>query len=360
MRTDLSRRTALSRFLLLSAVAAGALAMAPRAAHAQSAPTTKHAQARFREGMRLFERGEVASACRAFEESYDEAPAPGTLYNLGACHEKQGQLAKAYRELDELASRAQEANLADKATLVRARADALVPRLAQVTLVHRADARADVTTVSLDGDPLLAAVWHKPFYVDPGPHGFVFVHADGAAVTRTTPSLRAGDKQTVEMDDPPPAASSAVSPPAAASAPAARGATTSTPPASDAIPSSSDGNGGKRVASYVVGGTGVALVAAGAVLGLRAIGKRNDASNLCPGGACTLPATPADALALRHDAKVAGTFATVGFAAGGAALATAVFLFVTSGHRSERAAPATSLLPSAGPGGASVTLVTSF
>jgi hypothetical protein len=347
------------RFSLLAAGAliATAATLLPSSARAENAatPAVKHAQARFREGMRLFQRGEIGSACRAFEESYDEDPAPGTLYNLGACHEKEGQIARAYREWDELAARALEAKLKDNAALVRARADALVPRLAQVTLVHRADARSDVTSVRLDGDALLASVWRKPFYVDPGQHGFVFVHADGTSLTRTTSSLRAGDKQSLEMEDPPATPAVAAIPPTPAATPS--------PPSAPAVgvdtPASSS-TSGTRIAGVVVGGAGVALLAVGAVFGLRAIGKRNDASDLCPGGQCTAPNTPADAYALRHDAKVAGTFSTVGFIAGGAALGTAVLLFVAGAPKTESAAPTTSLVPSVGPGGASFTLQRTF
>jgi len=80
-----------------------------------------------------------------------------------------------------------------------------------------------------------------------------------------------------------------------------------------------------RATSIVVGGTGVAALAAGALLGLHASSVWNDARATCAGGA----ADQCSGQGVKHGGE-AGTFAdaaTVTLAAGGAALAAGVVLW---------------------------------
>ncbi len=315
-----------------------ASALAPGQAFAQ--PATSAAPSRpapvtvavdhFKEAVDLFGRGETAAACRKFEQSYAEGAAPGTLYNMAVCHEREGRVADAYREYDDLASRALAFGLTAKAATVRARADTLLPKLSRVDLVHRSDAVAAITGIIVDGTPFLAEVWEKPLYLAPGRHVIGIQHADGVSVTRTTAVLVAGRAQRIEMEDPAPPR-----------------------PRETAV------NTKKRVASYVTGGAGVAFVAAGAVLGALAISKKNDFDALCPDNGCRTPGDKTTAVSDRGTARTEAALSTVGFAVGGAALATAVYLLVTS----REAAPVTAawnVTPATDGHGAGVLLGRSF
>jgi tetratricopeptide (TPR) repeat protein len=70
------------------------LAARPRAASAGDPPA---AQALFKQGRDAAKRGDHATACEKFAESYRLDPAPGTLLNLGDCKERLGMLASAWQ-----------------------------------------------------------------------------------------------------------------------------------------------------------------------------------------------------------------------------------------------------------------------
>ena len=279
-----------------------------------AAPGAAPAQRHFVEAMRLFQRGEVASACRTFETSYDEEPAPGTLYNLAICHEKEGHLAEAYREFDELATRAAEQKLVEKAKAVRDRADALAPRLGILHLVHRADARADVSGLTLDGQSLPMDSWRRPVLVDPKKHVLVVQHTNGVAVTRSIDAVAAGQSLTIEMEDPPRVM-------------AAEAAPSAFPTSSIATAPAAPRHQGLRRAAYVTGGIGAALLVAGGVAGIVALSKKSTLDGECPDGHCMSLRT---GLTDQSAADTPATLATICFATGGAALATGIVFFLLS------------------------------
>jgi hypothetical protein len=290
---------------------------------ASTAPNAQTAgQTLFTQAMQLFEEGEVKSACRTFERSFEQDPAPGTLYNMAICHQREGLIGKAYREFDDLATRAEDQKLLDKAKAVRARAEALVTRLSILHLVHRADARGDVTGLTLDGESLPKESWRKPVFVDPGAHTLTAQHSDGVAVTREVSGLLAGQTVTLEMEDPPPVLS------------------TSQP----------EHHPTRRLAAYVTGGIGAALVLGGSVAGVVAIVKKSKVDSECDANdRCENLSGASDA---QRTGKTAATLSDIGFAAGGAALAAAVVLFVTSRDSAGPQAPAAAtLVPIADPHG---------
>lgn len=99
-----------------------------RSAHAEQAA----AEALFRDGRNLLERGDTAGACARFGASERLEPAPGTELNLAICHEKLGRLARAWQFLQQ----ALHALPSDdsRAEGARLRLAELEPRLAFMTL----------------------------------------------------------------------------------------------------------------------------------------------------------------------------------------------------------------------------------
>ncbi len=269
-------------------------------AQTPTSPDAAHAGAidHFKEAMDLFQRGEIAPACRTFERSYGEDAAPGTLYNLAICHEAEGRLADAYRELDSLAERAESSGHADKAVGLRARLQALQPRLVRVELVRRADARAEAIAVTVDEAPLLAADWKRPLYLSPAAHRVRIRRADGTEVTKVIAARQPGDAVSLELEEP-----SGPTPSELAS---------------------------RRLEGYVTGAAGLALVGAASYFGLRTFQQRDAGEALCmPDGQCPSAKAKADAYGDRGDAKTDAALSTVGFIAGGAAVAVGVALVVT-------------------------------
>ena len=105
-----------------------------------------------------------------------------------------------------------------------------------------------------------------------------------------------------------------------------------------------------HAAGIVTGGIGIALLGAGAVFGLVAKSKNDDAAKLCTGNVCNSP----DAIRLTDDAHRAATFSTVGFVAGGTAIAGGLLLYVLA--PSDKRAAAIQITPRIGPQVAGITL----
>jgi len=105
---------------------------------------------------KLFEKGRAlqaqkdwAGAVEAFEASLREEPAPGTLYNLGICHQELGKLASAYTEFNDVVAKdSNKARVAD----AKMRAKALEPRLTKFKLTIKEPVRGLV--VERDGSDI--------------------------------------------------------------------------------------------------------------------------------------------------------------------------------------------------------------
>ena len=92
-----------------------------------------------------------------------------------------------------------------------------------------------------------------------------------------------------------------------------------------------DGSGrAMRVAGLVVGGAGILTVGVGAVFGLTASSKNNDAKALCNGDACT----SRRAITLTDEASTAATASTVLVVGGGIAVVAGAALFLLAPSRS--------------------------
>jgi hypothetical protein len=81
----------------------------------------------------------------------------------------------------------------------------------------------------------------------------------------------------------------------------------------------------QRMLGLVAGGVGLVGIGLGAYFGLRTFSRWDEAQEHCTGGDCD--ATGVD---LQARAKNAGLASTIGFAAGGALLATGVVLYLTA------------------------------
>jgi hypothetical protein len=115
-----------------------------------------------------------------------------------------------------------------------------------------------------------------------------------------------------------------------------------------------------RTVSYVVGGVGLAGVVVGGIFGGLAASAKSSLADECPSNVC--PAgQPADDLA---GANSKATISTIGVAVGGAALATAIVLFIVSGKGDPKdeatPAPAAAFAPVFGPQGGGFSFNASF
>ncbi len=170
------------------------------ASHAQAPSATIEAEQLFKDGKRLMDAGDYASACEAFEGSLRKDPVVSTRLNLANCREKNQQYASAWGHFIEAARQARsnpaQANLV---TVVQERAEQLEPRLSHLIINVADEARVDGLAITRDGEPVDPAIWNRDLPVDGGRY-VVAGKAPGYEPWSTTVTVRAsGDKQSVNV-----------------------------------------------------------------------------------------------------------------------------------------------------------------
>jgi hypothetical protein len=171
---------------------------------ATPAPAPTEASRLFEAGRAALKRGDTATACGAFEQSYGLEPALGALLNLAACLEKQGKLASAWIRYNDAIAWAQRTHEADRESYGKQHALELKARVSWLALSATEDVEARV-----DGQRVHVATAPIALPVDLGHHdvsvekpGFEPFHATvevtqpGATVQQKLPPLVAKQRDT--------------------------------------------------------------------------------------------------------------------------------------------------------------------
>ncbi len=308
------------------ALALGVLLLAP-GAFAQTAPNTTGAQALFDEAKALMKAGKYDQACPKLEQSQRLDPGGGTLVALALCYEAEGKLGSAWTEWDLALSDARSAHRSDRETLALKHVQDLDKRVPRLRVV--VTSKAAGVEVTRDGGVVPSALWGTAVPVDPGQHQFeahapgkqpwtmpVQVPAEPILLDVTVPEL-ADAPAPVPVPATAPAPTPPTPPPATSPTPPV---SASPPPASPAIERSNP----MRTWAFIVGGVGVASLAAGTIFALSASSKWSDAHTVCPQVQCRSSAAVGEA----NDAGTAADLATVFFTAGGILAATSVVFFL--------------------------------
>lgn len=308
------------------------------------------ATALFDEGRKLMAAHKYNDACPKFAESQRLAPSGGTLINLAQCYEHTGQTASAWLAWKDAAARASAAGKDDAEKSALQHAAALEPTLAKLTIVIDAASNVAGLEVKRDGVALGHAEFGVPIPVDPGPHvvsAMAPKKKDWSAPVTVAPK-DAEARVTVALVDDPAAVAEAT--PAPATGPAlggaAEGASSKEPPSNPPDRPAGSSGSGLRTAGWVTAGVGAAGLALGAVFGLVAKSKNDEAlsNDGCSGSVCTGPNAKAGASA-SSDANSAATVSTVAFIAGGVVAATGLALVIFA-----PSAPGVHVTPAVGSG----------
>ncbi len=336
----------------LAIATCGVVAMQTSTAHGQSAG----AEALFRDGRALIKAGNVAAGCEKLAASEKLESSVGTLLNLGDCRERLGQTSTAwaaFRKAEAMAKRAGDDS--KRQAEARRRAEKLEPMLSNLVIqIGPGGKTTSGIVIRRDGEPLDIAVINTPVPVDPGTHTIV-AEAPGYRPFKTEVSINKGGKRYVVI----PTLEALPTPVAPTPGPIA---VTSAPPAPSAVidrepraPTEStvvyDTWSGTRKAAVVVGVIGAAAIGGGVYFGARSDDQESRANAICPGSLCG----DADGLRLNDDAQSSARTANILFIGGGAAVATAVVMWVV-GKPAER----TVLAPSVGNGELGAALVGRF
>ncbi|KYF91467.1 hypothetical protein BE17_44700 [Sorangium cellulosum] len=316
MGRSLARRATTVCALILSLAL-----LSPAAVRAQSVDPQKAlaAQALYEQASVEMDEKKYASACRKLEEVARLVPEGlGAKLTLGECYEALGKLASAWSQYALVEAMAPKVGQLERAERAAARAAALKPKLATLTIeVPEAVASTKGLAITRDGVPIGDAQWGAPLPVDAGGHEIV----------ATAPARKPWTKQVEVVID---GAQVAVAVPPL-ELEAAAGAAAPAPDAGSERP-------WQRPAAFVAMGLGAAGLAAGAVLGGLAMAKNGDSNdaNHCDAQDRCDPT----GISLRRDAVGLGNGSTAAFIVGGVLAAGGVVLLVTApstGASSERA-----------------------
>jgi len=299
--------------------------VAPRASLAQGSSDKAAAEALFEQAQALMKEGKVAEACGKFELSQRLDAGVGTLLYLADCYEQAGRYASAWATFKEAAAGARSVGQADRETLARSLAEALVPKLSHLTIRVATGAEVPGLEIRRDGQVVPQGLWGVSMPVDAGTRR-IEATAPGKQAWSTdweVPAPGTSEVVVPALTDAPVAAAAA--PPAAA----APGAGLSVAPLAPAGPEGPRGGGGgstQQTIGWVVGGIGVVALGAGGLFALQAKSKDSEAGDQCGAdGLCTAKGVELGEQA--HSAANLATYLTVG---GAVALAGGLTLVLTA------------------------------
>jgi hypothetical protein len=301
----------------------------------------------FDQAKALLTDGKVSEACRKLEESRRLDPLPGTLLNLGVCHEQEGLMASAFAELREARALAERDHRDDRVALADQHMKAIEPKISSLVLVVGPSADVPGLTLARDGSPIGRAAWGTRIPVDPGEHVLEATAPGKRSWKATVTVLSNGDVQNVtlgSLEDAPPA-------PPPPPAPAVFETPRPQPVAETQVRTSALSS--QRIAALVVGGLGVASIGVGSYFGVRAINDHD-----APGALCTTsPTCSTMSTSLNNDAGTSADVSTVTIIAGLAGLGVGTFLWVWKPSPETRAV---AVVPVLAPGRGGVELTGSF
>jgi hypothetical protein len=307
-------------------IAAVAISLLASAASAQDIAV---AEALFNSGLADMKAGKYESGCKALAESQRLDPRPGTLFTLASCESQWGHIATAvtrfrdYLALYQALPPDRKAQQGPRPKLAKAEVDKLTHEIPQLTLTLPPDAPPGVV-VKRDGDVVASAALGVALPMDPGDH-VVSTQLPGGPLWQQTITLTRRDKKSIVLEVKP--AGSGGSATSGADGSASSGAGGSGAAEEHAGP----GKSGRRVATYVIGGVGLAGLVAGGVLGGVALGKKSTFEKHCGAAIGSPDQTACDRTGIDavSAARSTGIGSTVAIAVGAAALGTALVLFLT-------------------------------
>lgn len=300
----------------------------------------------FRDGKQRMALADYAGACPLFAESFAVEPATGSLLALAACHEREGKLASAFREYNDVVQRSVVEQRADRQRVATNKASALQWKLSTLTIEPSAE--VDGLEVRLNGKLLAGGQLRSAIPLDGG-NQLVEVVAPAKKPWSTSVSL--GDSNDAKRVEVPALEDVAPEP-----APAAKLAAAPAPPHAKPNAPPSSGMSATRWAGIATLGVSAVMAVTGGVFVLRAMAKNSDSESGCYGDLCTL-----DARRDRLYARDAGNAATISFVVAGALAVSGVVLYIAGGQSSEtRANPAVTATAWVAPGTAGGALHGSF
>lgn len=274
----------------------------PQPAHAQDIAA---AEALFNKGVAEIKTGNYAVACPAIAESQKLDPRPGTQYTLAECLARWGKTASAYVAFEDFLRSVkglpanQQGRYADRVKISEDKKKELSAVIPDLKIVLPKGAPADVK-IRRDNTEITGPMLGLSLPLDPGKHKII-VEVPDKPPSEQEITIEPSEHRTLEV---------------------------SVPGMKNDEASSNDSPGkpgqGRAIATYAALGLGAAGVVVGGITGGLALGDKTTADKQCPKFTCN-----AQGFEAVERGRTMALVSTVGFAVGGAALATGVILFLT-------------------------------
>jgi hypothetical protein len=269
------------------------------------------ARAQYREAMELHRQGKIKEAVERALDAFHTAATPVTALEAGLLLVEAGRLVQARDVVRTVALMPVSPRESDKGREARQEADNLTRQLdARIPKLAIAG-RAPGVDVLLDGKPLASSGPNAWQGIDPGPHT-VTARIDEQTCETIQVTVAEGEARTVELRECRPAPSPPLPPPPRE--PVQSSPPPPAPPAGSAHP--------YRWAAIAIGGAGLAAVAIGGAVALRAKNDYDSVAGDCPPRGCS-----SDAFDVRQSARARADAASVTMGIGGAAVAAGVLLW---------------------------------
>jgi len=310
------------------------------------------AQALFDDARSLIRQQRYTEACPKLQESNRLDPGIGTLFHLADCFEQSGRIASAWAAFLDVASQAHASGQADREKAAAKRAERLESRLPRLRILVGEQNHPDGLEIRRNGMVVGPAQWGVAVPVDAGSVE-VSASAPGRQSVRRTLTMAEGQLELFELpelalEEPavepsPPARPTPVAPAEPAPVVVKRA-----PKLAPAAAPTTEVAHSRAPWIISLAGVGAVGVGVGTVYALLAKSRYEDSKADCDRDDVNV-CGPAG-IAQRSEARTRGDIATVGFAAGGAALVAAGVVWLTSGSSgpvaaSSRLSPAPTLAP---------------
>ena len=173
---------------------AGSASAGPKDKDKPSAPEQAQADRYFKSGVQLFKEGKYSEALAEFTRAYEIAPHPLVLYNIAACHREMSHYGDAVHYYERFLAEGKGQVPAARLTAAQAELDAILARIARVTVT----VSPDDATLTVDGSAI-AALQKMPLTLPPGEHKLAATARGHKPVERVI-RVASGDELSVELN----------------------------------------------------------------------------------------------------------------------------------------------------------------
>jgi hypothetical protein len=306
------------RTRIVSLSLAAALLAAPTfvgsTASAQTPQELNKARATYKQGLSLEAAGDWGGALAKFEAVAKVKFTPQVRFHIARCKENLGRLNEALGDYRVAEYEAEQASASELPEIAKAR-QALEARIPKLVIVRGEGAES--ARIELDGVELGEAKVGREVSVDPGPHRIVVRVPKGQFEENVT--VAEGEVKEVSLvapDDLSPAETSGVTTPPPEEPPA----TVDVKPSGSALP-------------WIIGGVGVASLAASGFFFLQKNAAEKDLEDVCRNDVC-----PRSKQSLQDDGERAALLTNVTLGVGVVGIGVATVMLISQGGKKDSAA----------------------